>query len=310
MSFLVKFQSLWVIFAVLLGLYLSRFEAIREVSGYLITPSLVLMLFGLFLGMPLKEVVDAYKNRRFFLISLMVNFFITPAVAYLLGYIFLRENTALWIGFVMLLVTPCTDWYLIFTAMAGGNLPLSTSILPVNFFMQVALLPLYLELFFSKEGFVNLWSILESIAFVIVLPLLTAQALRRLRFSERLSFLVSFQSLFLFIAIVSMFASQGQAITHKPFLLLKMLTPLLIFFLFAFLVGVFLGRLLLRSYQNTASLTLTLMARNSPIALAIALTAFENEPLIALALVIGPLVELPVLFLAVRGLLLLKKLSL
>ncbi len=310
MSFLVKFQSLWVIFAVLLGLYLSRFEAIREVSGYLITPSLVLMLFGLFLGMPLREVVDAYKNRRFFLISLMVNFLITPAVAYLLGYIFLRENTALWIGFVMLLVTPCTDWYLIFTAMAGGNLPLSTSILPVNFFMQVALLPLYLELFFSKEGFVNLWSILESIAFVIVLPLLTAQALRRLRFSERLSFLVNFQSLFLFIAIVSMFASQGQAITHKPFLLLKMLTPLLIFFLFAFLVGVFLGRLLLRSYQNTASLTLTLMARNSPIALAIALTAFENEPLIALALVIGPLVELPVLFLAVRGLLLLKKLSL
>ncbi len=310
MSFLVKFQSLWVIFAVLLGLYLSRFEVIREMSGYLITPSLVLMLFGLFLGMPFREVLDAYRNRRFFLISLMVNFLITPAVAYLLGYIFLRENTALWIGFVMLLVTPCTDWYLIFTAMAGGNLPLSTSILPVNFFMQVALLPLYLELFFSKEGFVNLWSILESIAFVIVLPLLTAQALRRLRFSERLSFLVNFQSLFLFIAIVSMFASQGQAITHNPFLLLKMLPPLLIFFLFAFLVGVFLGRLLLRSYQNTASLTLTLMARNSPIALAIALTAFENEPLIALALVIGPLVELPVLFLAVRGLLLLKKLSL
>ncbi len=44
----------------------------------------------------------------------------------------------------MLMVTPCTDWYLLFTGIARGNVPLSASILPMNLILQLALLPLYL----------------------------------------------------------------------------------------------------------------------------------------------------------------------
>lgn len=47
--------------------------------------------------------------------------------------------------------------------------------------------------------------------------------------------------------------------------------------------------------EARVSLTMTIIARNSPIALAIVLTAFPEQPLIALALIIGPLIELPVL---------------
>nr|WP_301553460.1 hypothetical protein [Desulfuribacillus stibiiarsenatis] len=51
------------------------------------------------------------------------------------------------------------------------------------------------------------------------------------------------------------------------------------------------------TYEDSTSLHLTTLARNSPFALAIAVTAFPEEPLIALALVIGPLIELPILVL-------------
>ena len=60
------------------------------------------------------------------------------------------------------------------------------------------------------------------------------------------------------------------------------------------------------SYKDTVS-SLTTLARNSPVALAIAVTAFPDEPLIALALVIGPLIELPVLAFVSQVLLLIKK---
>lgn len=43
------------------------------------------------------------------------------------------------------------------------------------------------------------------------------------------------------------------------------------------------------------TLTMTTLARNSPVALAIAIAAFPDRPLIAVALVVGPLIELPVL---------------
>ncbi|MEJ5338809.1 MAG: hypothetical protein WHS43_04055 [Aquificaceae bacterium] len=305
-----SFQSLCVFLAIFVGIYLGRFETIRWLSEHLITPFLFLMLLGIFLNIPIGEISRAYRGGRFFLLSLAVNFLATPAVAYLLGLFFLREEPALWIGFLMLLVTPCTDWYLVFTAMAGGNLPLSLSILPVNFLLQVALLPVYLELFFAEEGSVDMWSILRGIVIVILIPLLLTQILRRTGLAGKLSLLEKGQTLFLALAITAMFASQGEAIKANPLLFLKMLPPLFFFFLFAFLSGMLLGRLFLKSYRDTASLTFTLMARNSPIALAIALTAFEDEPLVALALVIGPLIELPVLFITARGLLFLRRLGL
>lgn len=67
------------------------------------------------------------------------------------------------------------------------------------------------------------------------------------------------------------------------------------------------GRILKFSYEDSVSLSLTIIARNSPVALAIAVTAFPNQPLIALALVIGPLIELPVLAIVSQVLLFTKK---
>ena len=57
------------------------------------------------------------------------------------------------------------------------------------------------------------------------------------------------------------------------------------------------------NYQDSVSLSLTTLARNSPVALTIAVAAFPDKPLIALVLIIGPLIELPVLFLVSKILL-------
>jgi len=67
------------------------------------------------------------------------------------------------------------------------------------------------------------------------------------------------------------------------------------FFLVNFMLGRVIGRVAKFDQANMTSLHLTTLARNSPIALAIAVTAFPEEPLIALVLIIGPLIELPVL---------------
>ncbi|WP_225370106.1 hypothetical protein [Methanobrevibacter arboriphilus] len=60
-------------------------------------------------------------------------------------------------------------------------------------------------------------------------------------------------------------------------------------------------------YADSVSLSMTTLARNSPIALAIAVIAFPNQPLVALALVIGPLIELPVLAIISQVLLFIKR---
>ena len=88
-------------------------------------------------------------------------------------------------------------------------------------------------------------------------------------------------------------------------MIFKLLIPVLIFFAVTFVLSWVVGAFLKFNYADNVSLVLTTMARNSPISLAIAVSAFSSEPLIALSLVIGPLIELPIL--ALTSQILLKK---
>ncbi|WP_299704607.1 hypothetical protein [uncultured Pontibacter sp.] len=307
MSLLNKLHTLIIIAAVLLGLLLAQVPFIAAHAATFIIPFLMLMLYGLFLAMPLQGLKQGFLHRKFVTISLLINFVWTPLLAYLLGYMFLSHQHALWIGFVMLMVTPCTDWYIIFTGIAKGNTVLSASILPLNLLLQVILLPIYLLLFFNQTGMLPLGSLLESIVLVIAVPFIFAHATRLLMlrsgrqglFEERL--LPTFESaqiFFLGFAIMAMFASEGGVLVNNLEVVYVMLVPLLLFFAINFIVGRLGSHWARLNYGDGASLSLTTLARNSPVALAIAVAAFPDTPLIALALVIGPLIELPILAIA------------
>ena len=218
----------------------------------------------------------------------------------------------------MLMVTPCTDWYLIFIGIAKGNTSLAAAVLPVNLILQLILLPVYLLLFFGKSGAVDTAILWESILLVLLVPFLIAQLIKYWSFKRRktelmeqkiLPFFETTQIIFLALAIVAMFASQGEYLTNNLSVLYILLIPILLFFLVNFLVSRFGSFVLKFNYEDSASLSLTTLARNSPIALAIAMTAFPNDPLIALALVIGPLLELPILALVSQLLLRIRKAS-
>src|SRR5699024_3905879 len=101
---------------------------------------------------------------------------------------------------------------------------------------------------------------------------------------------------FLFIiAIMAMFASQGSYLLENLEIIYILIIPILMFFVINYVVGRLVGKFLKFTYEDSVSLSMTSIARNSPVSLAIAVRAFPNQPLIALALVIGPLIELPVL---------------
>src|SRR5699024_5614213 len=97
------------------------------------------------------------------------------------------------------------------------------------------------------------------------------------------------------LAIIAMFASHGYVLLDHLSLLMVIIVPIVLFFIINLILSQFVGGCLKFSYQDNVSLSMTTLARNSPIALAIAMTAFPDEPLVALVLVVGPLMELPIL---------------
>lgn len=313
MSLIEKLYSLIIFLAVIIGISIGQVEAIRNNSETFIVPLLVAMLYITFLQIPMEEIKKAFKNIKFTYTSVIINFVWTPILAWLLALLFLGDNPGLYIGFIMLMVTPCTDWYLIFTGIAKGNVALSTAILPLNLILQVILLPIYLLIFGGTTGVIKLSFLMESILIVLFIPLvlafLTKMSLRNKQ-QLRDNLISNFSVLpiiFLSLAIVAMFASQGQLLFDNLDLMWQITIPILLFFIVNFFVGQKVGQIMKFPTSDKVSLSLTTLARNSPIALAIAMTAFPDQPLIALTLVIGPLLELPILAIITQLLLFISK---
>ncbi len=298
MNFISRFQPLIIIFSTMIGLILGIFTPLGNISVYYVEIFLMLLLFILFLSVDIKQFKRAALNIKYTSTSLIINFIITPIIAYLLGLLFFEDSIAIRIGLLMLLVTPCTDWYLVFTKLSRGNVEINLSILPLNLILQVVLLPLYLLFFFKSVVDMELTAIINGIVMVLFIPFVFAVFIRT--FTKKTKELITnhgdeLQLLFLCLAVIVMFASKGQSLLDNYFLLLMLFVPLLCFFITIYFMVKIIGKVIDLKRKELISLHFTTLARNSPLALAISVSAFPDEPLISLSLIIGPLLELPIL---------------
>ncbi|WP_295612539.1 arsenic resistance protein [uncultured Methanobrevibacter sp.] len=310
MNLIEKLEPAILIFAIIIGLILSDIKILSNNIGNLINLFLCIMLYGIFLEVPLKNLKKSFKNIKFSSTSIIINFIWTPIFGYFLGNLFLNGNMDIFIGFFMLILTPCTDWYLIFTKIAKGDLNLSLSILPINLILQIVLLPIYLIIFFSSNDTINYSNLVYSLIIVIVIPFLSAQITKLIlnnKLKEITNFFSKYQIVFLALAVFAIFNSQGNQLFGHVNSVLTIFIPLIIFFITTTLIDLLLSEQIHLTYEEYASLTMTTLARNSPLALAIAINSFPNHELIIIALVIGPLIELPILYLVSRFALWIKK---
>lgn len=301
MDLLEKLEPIIIFSAVIIGLFFSNIQIIADNTDYLINIFLCLMLYGLFLEVDLNELKDSFKNIKFTSTSLIINFLWTPLFGYFIGFLFLRGNVDILIGFFMLILTPCTDWYLVFTKMAKGDLTLSLSILPINLILQIILLPIYLILFFSTANSMDYSQLAYSLVIVIVIPFIVAQFTKLILYKnlkEKVAELMgSLEIWFLSLAVFCIFASQGDLLFDNLNSIAVLFIPLILFFIVNTVLDLLLSEKINFTYSEYASLTMTTLARNSPLALAIAINSFPGHELISIALVIGPLIELHVLYL-------------
>lgn len=140
-----------------------------------INPVLAVLLYVTFLEVPFVELRRAFTNRRFIAGTLGLNFLIVPIVVFGLTRL-LPNDPVILIGVFMVLLTPCIDYVIAFTDIAGGDVGQLTAVTPLLMLVQLALLPVYLWLFMGRQiaEAVEPAPFIEAFVLLIALPLTLA----------------------------------------------------------------------------------------------------------------------------------------
>ena len=302
--------------AAVAGLVIQRVigEAVPSLL-YVTEIGVFLVILAVMLPIELTDVGQAAKRVKPTALALFINFVFIPFFAWAAGWLVLRQYPDFWVGAILYTLTPCVGWYLIFTDIAKGNVAWGIALLPWNIVLQVLLLPLYLYLLVGKVIPVDFWALARSVGLYLIAPFVLSFIIRRAIISTRGRdfFQGSFKQALggvklwaLVLVIVSMFVSQPLLGLSELSAVGLLVVFLIGFFLALFLIAVVAGRLFGLSYEDNATLAFTTTARNSEAVIGVAVSAFPGHPLVYLAIILGPIVELPMLLLIARVMLALK----
>ncbi len=323
LSFLDRFLPLWIVLAMGVGLALGRFvpgftDALNAVKvGSVSLPiaiGLLLMMYPVLAKVRYSETSRVTGDRKLLVSSLVLNWLVGPALMFTLAWVLLPDLPEYRTGLIIVGLARCIAMVLIWNDLSCGDPEAGAVLVAINSVFQIVAfaalgwfylqtLPAWLGLDTTSVSF-SVWAIALSVLAFLGIPLV-AGFLTRL-FGERAKGRDWYEGEFLprigpvalyglLFTIVMLFALQGTAITSKPWDVARIALPLLAYFLLMFGGSFALGHRLQLGYAKTATLAFTAAGNNFELAIAVAIGTFGVTSGQALAGVVGPLIEVPVL---------------
>jgi ACR3 family arsenite transporter len=323
LSALDRFLPLWIALAMVAGLAIGRWlpgvqtalESVRLGSTSLpIALGLLLMMYPVLAKVRYEEMGRVVQDRRLLGLALVLVWGLGPLLMFSLAWLLLPDQPEFRTGLVMIGLAPCIAMVLIWIDLADGDREAAALLVAINAILQVLVYALlasfYLTVLPGWLGFdtqtirVPPWEIARAVLIFLGLPLVAGYLTRRFGVSLRgrrwyeqafLPRLGPWALYGLLFTIVVMFALQGRAITSDPLTVARVSVPLLLYFGIMWAVAFAAGRRCGFGYARTSALAFTAAGNNFELAIAVSISVWGVSSKQALAGVIGPLIEVPVL---------------
>ncbi len=323
LSTLDRFLPLWIAVAMAGGLALG--SLVPEINDALealqigtislpIAIGLLLMMYPVLAKVRYEEIGHLGGERRLMVTSLVLNWVIGPLLMFALAWIFLADQPEYRTGLIIVGLARCIAMVLIWTDLACADREATALLVAINSLFQIVAYSLlgwfYLTglpslLGLDTQGFeVSIWEVARTVLIFLGIPLVAGFLLRVVGVRRRgtawyeaefIPRIAPFALYGLLFTIVMLFAIQGDAITSDPLDVALIAIPLFIYFILMFFVSFFIGGSMGFGYARTASISFTAASNNFELAIAVAIGVFGATSGQALAGIVGPLIEVPVL---------------
>ena len=282
-----------------LGLALGiRAPGFAERLASLVWPLLGILLYATFTQIPFLNITRSFSDKRFMAALLIGNFIAIPACLALF-VLWLPLSPAVLAGVLLVLLVPCTDWFITFTQLGKGDAARAVAATPLLLLVQMVALPVYLWLFLGSQWFQLAFTpaLLNAFMGLILAPLalawLTEYVAKRHQGVKRVGACLGLLPVPLLAVVVFIIsASQVNAVVGLSDLLSQVVFIFIGFLLFAALLGKGLGKLFALPTASARTLAFSFGTRNSFVMLPLALALPSAWQPAVVVIVFQSLIEL------------------
>jgi ACR3 family arsenite transporter len=280
----------------------------------IIALGLLVMMYPVLAKVRYDRLASVTGDRRLMLSSLALNWVIGPALMFALAWLLLPDLPEYRTGLIIVGLARCIAMVIIWNDLACGDREAAAVLVALNSIFQVAMFAVLGWFYLSVlPGWLGLqqttisaspWQIARSVLIFLGVPLVAGYLSRRI--GEKTKGRSWYESTFLpkidpwalyglLFTIVILFALQGDQITGRPVDVARIALPLLAYFAIMWSGGYIMGAILGLGYRRTTTLAFTAAGNNFELAIAVAIATYGATSGQALAGVVGPLIEVPVL---------------